>query len=409
MTREPLHTQREDDDLLECWQALIQPEHAELIHAAAEIDAHDAAALTRLRRRWPAALVRLAVELAEARRKAAEKFGKNIAANMMCDVPGVEQATSGLVAQHKAKRFEALQPERIIDLCCGIGGDAMALARIAPTTAVDQSAVRAWMAGINARCATQVANATEVDLTGAAVHIDPARRSERSGQRRLRYEDYEPGPAFLEQIVRSDNSVAVKLGPGVNMEALPLNATNELEFISEHGTLVQAVLWSGGLVQHARQRTATKLPSGATFTAEPDQPITVDNFKRYVYTIDPAIERSGLLGALVEATGLPALHPKVGLLTGTELMNNPWLTAAFEVIEFMPWRLSRVRRWLREHHGGIVEVKTRGRVVNPDEIQKRLRGGGDLHYTVFVLRFDREVYAIVTRRITDTTKSVSPT
>lgn len=396
-----------DDQRLELWRALLQPEHSDLVEAAAAIDAHDAAALMRLRTRWPAELVQVAVELAEARRKAAEKFGEDVAARMVCAVSGIEQATSAAVARHKAQRFAALKPRRIVDLCCGIGGDAMALTQVAPTTAVDRSALRAWMAGRNAGCSTLVADATEADLTDAAVHIDPSRRSEHTGRRWMKYEHYQPGPAFLEQLVRSGHDVAIKLGPGVDIDALPLSDADELEFISECGTLVQAVLWTGRLAQHAGLRTATTLPHGAMFTGEPGLHIATDNFMKYVYTIDPAIERSGLLGAFVNETSLPALHPKVGLLTGGDLVDNPWLTA-FEVVQVMPWRVGRVQRWLHEHRGGIVEVKTRGRVVNPDAMQRRLRGGGDRMYTVFVLRFDRSVCAIITNRLGREDQSAPP-
>ena len=48
---------------------------------------------------------------------------------------------------------------------------------------------------------------------------------------------------------------------------------------------------------------------------------------------------------------------------------------------------------------GMVEVKTRGKAVDPDRVQSDLRGDGDTTYTVFILRFDRQVRALVTRRV----------
>lgn len=64
----------------------------------------------------------------------------------------------------------------------------------------------------------------------------------------------------------------------------------------------------------------------------------------------------------------------------------------------MPWIEKRVRAWLREHRAGVVEVKTRGRAVDPDALQNRLRGGGDEPYVVFVLRLGRAIEAIIARR-----------
>src|SRR5437773_2735446 len=53
-----------------------------------------------------------------------------------------EQATHALLAAHKARQFAQMNPARIFDLCCGIGGDALALAEVAPVTAIDLSPVR---------------------------------------------------------------------------------------------------------------------------------------------------------------------------------------------------------------------------------------------------------------------------
>ena len=47
---------------------------------------------------------------------------------------GLEQATAEPVARHKARRFAG---ELVVDLCCGIGGDALALAEHSRVLAVD--------------------------------------------------------------------------------------------------------------------------------------------------------------------------------------------------------------------------------------------------------------------------------
>jgi hypothetical protein len=77
---------------------------------------------------------------------------------------------------------------------------------------------------------------------------------------------------------------------------------------------------------------------------------------------------------------------------------------AFGVLAHMPWIEKNVRAWLKEHDGGIVEVKTRGRAVDPDLVQKHLRGTGGQAYTVFVLRLGRAIEAFVTSRYEPGTK-----
>jgi len=94
----------------------------------------------------------------------------------------------------------------------------------------------------------------------------------------------------------------------------------------------------------------------------------------------------------------PMVHPKLGLLTSDRVIDSPWVTG-FELIERQPWRPKRVRQWLAAHDAGLIEVKTRGKACDPDKEQQRLRGAGDTPYTVFVLRFDTKVQALITKRI----------
>lgn len=376
------------------WRRLLEPAAAPLLEAAAECDTISAASLDRLRRQWPADLVAAAVELVRARRKAADKFPN--ASTLIADVVGVEQATSHLVAEHKARRFAAIGATDVIDLCCGIGGDAMNLARISQVTAFDRDPLKAWMTEQNARCETRIVDVTTIDCRRAVAHCDPSRRSAR-GRRHWRYEDYEPGPAFIEKLVLQSGAAAIKLGPGVDFDGLPNATEPEIELISEHGSLVQAVLWSGRLAIHHGQRTATMLPNEATLTGVPAPP-PIGEMKAILLTVDPSVERAGLLNVLCDQLHVELIHPAAGLATSDKPISSPWVTS-FELLAFMPWRPRRVQQWLREHRAGVVDVKTRGRVVDPDIVQRQLRGKGDEPFVVIILRLDRRVYALIARRL----------
>lgn len=407
-------------EAMEAWKRLTEPGCAALIEAAAGCDAGNVSEIQRLRKDWPAELVRCALELVAARRKAAVKFPDR--PDIVCDIPGVEQATSELVADHKARRFAEAGVESLIDLCCGIGGDAMSLAPVTQVSGVDASQVRAWMAERNAGCATRVADVREMELGGRVFHFDPARREDpgaasRGGpaaRRAWRLADYQPGPEFMARLVAECPDGAIKLGPGVDFDTLDeaLSATllsggagAEVELVSEHGRLVQAVLWSGRLAFNAGLRTATMLPSGVSMTAKSDQALAVaEEIGRYLFVGDPALERGRLLGTLCAQLGLAELHAGLGMLTGDDDPGSPWLTV-FRVIEHMPWRMEKVRDALRSLGAGLVEVKTRGRAVDPDSVQKQLGarvpgvGRGHRRLTVFVLRFGPKVRAVVTERV----------
>jgi hypothetical protein len=362
------------------YEQLLSADCDALRQAAEQADSHDVASVAQLRKFGSLELVSLALDLAAARRKAQIKFPDR-AETIVADGEGVEQATSQCVADHKAARFDA---GPIIDLCCGIGGDAMSLARHG-VIAVDRDPLRAWMAKQNASCRAVVADVQSIDVAGRYVHLDPARRT--AARRTHRYSDYEPGPAYIEQVVRQAEGGAIKLGPGVELDQLP---AGEIEMFSERGRLVQAALWFGALRRHTR--TATLLPQGASIHGEPGEP-SIAPLGRYLLEPDPSLERSGLLHQL----NLPAIHPRIGLLTANEAPHSPWLTA-FEVIDRMPWRPRKVKDALRGLGAGIVEVKTRGKAVDPDTAQRDLRGKGDRAMTVFVLRFDQQVDAIIACR-----------
>ncbi|MGH3867633.1 MAG: hypothetical protein ACRDQ4_16155 [Pseudonocardiaceae bacterium] len=58
------------------------------------------------------------------------------------------EVTSEVIARHRARRFEGAA--RVADLCCGIGGDLLALAGRRDVLAVDRDPLHLRMATLNA-------------------------------------------------------------------------------------------------------------------------------------------------------------------------------------------------------------------------------------------------------------------
>jgi hypothetical protein len=379
----------------------------QLLAEAAACGSFDSpATVARLREYGSAEAVRAAIELTRARRKAAAKFPR--ADRLVADVEAVEQATSHAVARHKASRFIGRGSEAVVDLGCGIGGDAIGLAsRGLGVMLVDHRPERAWMARHNVaalsgrRPPTAAADATTLPLDDAWYTLDPSRR--KAGRRRHRYADYRPGPAFIERLARVGRGGAIKLGPGVELEALP---AGEVEFITDRRTLVQAVLWTGELAGAPRRATVVEPPAELTPEAEPivhelaGDPVepAYGEPGAYLLAADPAVERAGLIGRLAVELDAWSIHPRLGLLSRDQPMRSPFGTA-FERLATLPWRSKRVKGWLDAHDGGLVEVKTRGGAVDADREARRLRGAGGTPYTVFILRHDRELRAHIARRL----------
>jgi hypothetical protein len=379
---------------LDVWRTLVTDEAADLLAAVEARDETDVGQVAQLRHSYDAALVAVAIELVRARRRAVGKFPH--AERLVADPEGVEQATSAMVADHKARRFAELPGRPVVrDLCCGIGGDAMSLARVADVTGVDTNSVRAWMTEQNALCPTEVADVTAAPPHDVAVHLDPARR-DAGGRRQHEFDDYRPGPAFIADLLAACPDSAIKLGPGVDLDALPAAANSEIEIVNESGTLVQAVLWSGRLARHPGQRTATRLPEGISCSGAPGRVERGyrDDFDRHLLVPDPAVERAQLVGRAADGLDVAEVHPGLGLLTAPAPVESPWFRS-YEVLDQLPWRPDRVRARLRDLDAGIVDVRTRGGAVDAMKAQKHLRGDGSRRLVVFGLRLGRKVVAVI--------------
>ncbi|MHB8574912.1 MAG: methyltransferase domain-containing protein, partial [Dehalococcoidia bacterium] len=102
-------------------------------------------ALTRLRRRHAAQLATAALETVELRRRATRKFSR--AEAMFFTRDGLEQSSGEAVARHTARRYAGFAT--VADLCCGIGGDTIALAGVTRVIAVDRDPIRLALARAN--------------------------------------------------------------------------------------------------------------------------------------------------------------------------------------------------------------------------------------------------------------------
>ncbi len=408
-------------DHLPAWSALLEPGARELLERAGQIE--DPAQvepkhLAWLREVGSPELVAAAMELAQARRKGAAKFEH--AQEMWMDLAGIEQASAEDVARWKARRFEE-RDERIWDLCCGIGGDAMALAAVTgDLVAVDSDPLACLMAECNlglsrgagvskdlveVRCAPVEDLLASSDLDDALVHIDPARRRVGShsgrGGRSWRFEDTQPGPEVLAEIIRVSRGAAIKLGPGVELDELPHAAESEIELMASRGGLKQVLLWTGELAEAPGLRRASRVEKGLSFAAM-TQPMPRHRSEPsdYLYIPDPALERAGLVGARLAALDQEVwnLHPGLGYLHGPLELRDPWFSC-YRIETVLPWREKKLRSWLTTHGVGKVEVRTRGGAVVVEKARRELRGDGDQSYVIFGLRLGKRILAFVTRAL----------
>ncbi|WP_459182921.1 class I SAM-dependent methyltransferase [Streptomyces sp.] len=374
---------------LDAFSALLTDEGQALLASLRDFDpGQELATATRLRREHPAGLVSAALGMARLRQRAAAKFGED-AYRMYFTPNGVEQATRKPVADYRADRFRALGVRRLADLCCGIGGDAIAPARAGiEVLAVDRDPLTCAVAranaealGLGALIEVRCADVTEVD-TGAydAVFVDPARRGGRG--RIFDPEAYSPPLSWAVGAARKAPYAALKIAPGVPHEAVPEEA--EAEWISDHGDVKEAVLWFGTAAAPGARR-ATLLPGGASLVGRGLPDPAVRAVSRYLYEPDGAVIRAHLVAEVAEALDGGLIDETIAYVTADELRPVPYATA-YEITDVLPFNLKRLKALVREREIGVLTVKKRGSAVEPEELRRKVKPQGPGSATVFLTR-----------------------
>lgn len=368
---------------------LLTPEGRALLDEVRDTaPADELAVATRLRREHPAELVSAALGQARLRQRAAAKFGPEDAGRMFFTPNGVEQSTRASVATYRAERFKALGVTSVADLCCGIGGDAIALARAGiRVLAVDRDPSTAAVARANADALglaelieVREADVTEVDTAGYdAVFVDPARRGGRG--RIFDPEAYSPPLSWAVEAALKAPHAALKIAPGVPHEAVPDEA--EAEWISDGGDVKEAVLWFGTGTAGAVR--ATLLPGPRTLLGKGLPDPQVRPLGRYLYEPDGAVIRAHLVAEVAEQLDGGLLDATIAYITADELRPTPYATA-YEITDQLPFNLKKLKALLRERGVGILTVKKRGSAVEPEELRKKVKPQGPNSATVFLTR-----------------------
>jgi SAM-dependent methyltransferase len=353
----------------------------------------------------PPALVTAVLTQARLRSKAAGKFGP-FAERMLFTEAGLEQATRLSVAALHAGRFASSRLSRVVDLGCGIGGDAMAMAAIdLEVTAVDADEITAAIASYNLapfpNASVVNERAEDADLRGAdGVYLDPARRTAGHGQttRLTDPDDYSPSLNFAFELA-TGRSVGGKLGPGFDRDLIP--STAEAQWISVDGHVVEMGLWFGALARPRIRRSALVIDGsgGHELTAAEDsEDADAGELGDFIYEPDGAVIRARLIGDLARSLGARMLSNGIAYLTSSTLVPTPF-AAAFRVLETLPFAERDLKRALRERGIGTLEIKKRGVDVDPAALRKRLSLNGRETATLLLTRIAGRHTALLVDRM----------
>lgn len=364
--------------------------------------------LIQVRKHYDAALARAALETVLLRARARAKFSRADA--MYFTREALEQASSEIIATYRARRYAGLP--RVADVGCGLGGDAIGLAGVAPLTVVDKDPLRLALAQANLAAYGRAAEPVLADVTvdalpaAEALWFDPARRA--GSRRAFSVRDYTPPLSIIREWLAQTPALGVKISPGVDLAELDRGRQMadggqrsavrslpdfELEFISVHGELKECVLWFGPLRTQAARR-ATLLPGPHSLFSNLESPSSLSPPLAFLYEPDPAILRAGLVSTLAAQLGAHQLDPDIAYLTSDTLTPTPF-ARAFVLEAAFPFQLKRLRAYLRERGVGQVTVKKRGSPLTPEKLIHRLRLRGEESRIVFLTHVRGEPYVLI--------------
>lgn len=344
------------------------------------------ALVTSLRKTYPIAHISPALTLVQTRQKAVSKFG-DMAYQLFFTPDALEQASDPAIRAYRARKFA---DRVVVDNCCGIGADTLAMADMAQLViGVDSDPVRIGMARLNAErlgiTNTQfvVDDVTTRPLSPSqAFFFDPARRDD-MGDRLFGVENYIPP---LSTIRRWDGHFgAVKLSPAVKLDELS-GYDGYTEFISVSGDLKEAVLWLGDV----KSPRATLIAEGDIhhWDAPDSMPDTkpLSSPRAWLIEPDPAVIRAGLVQDMAQKWGMFMLDEQIAYLTGDHHPRSIW-ARAWQIHDWMPFHLKKLRAYLRERNIGHITVKKRGSPITPESLIAQIKPKGDNACTLVLTHY----------------------
>ena len=346
-------------------------------HADSDVSAANTLAmLTQLRKTLPPQQAAAVLSTLRLRKKATLKFPHQ-AQRMLFTEESLQQASHPRIRQYRAG---LLGSEELVDMCCGIGSDSMAYAESGRRVlGLDTDPVRIAIARHNAAAHGVGAEFAVADVRAGmppgyeAAFYDPSRRDAR-GKRIRDVERYVPPLSLIRQWHVKE--LVVKLSPAVALTQVQRYG-GQLEFISLDGDLSEAVLWRH---RQSAPPLATRLDASGIhhLSADHDDYVQVSEPRAWLFEPDPAILRAKLLRQLAAMLDANLLDGRIAYLTLDEIVDSPW-GRYWQILDWMPFNLKKLRRYLVDRGVSQVTVKKRGFPMLPEELIARLRlkqGGG---------------------------------
>lgn len=387
---------------LESFRQLLSRAGQSLLEEVAELAPRESDFLRvhqRFSKHHPSELVKAALETSILRRKARNKFSQ--AERMYFTKEGLEQSSGEMIAEYRSHRFPSNQ--LILDLCCGVGGDLIALAKHHRVIGVDLDELRLAMARENLIAYGRSESAmllkadacefTHPDIGG--IFADPDRRAD--GERHISISKYRPTVQQITARHPRDIPLGIKIAPGISHSEIQ-DFEAESEFISVDGELKECVLWFGPDSRRARRAIILPTEEGI-FADEPNpqrRPIAPSG---YIYDPDPAVIRAGLVTNFADSIDAYPIHPEIAYLTSPHFKSTNFANI-YEIDEVMPFHAKNIGSALKHRNVGSVSITKRGSAVNVDDLRKSWKlTGSESRFVILTRGPDDRPLGIIAKRV----------
>lgn len=324
---------------------------------------------------------------------------------------GLEQASGELISKYVARRIkDVIAGGTITDLTCGVGGNAIFLAKYLQVRAVDLNEVHLCCARYNAERYGVLSNIkfihgrAEDNVRGAdAFIIDPQRI--RHGQTKTR-SIYNSQPNIVELLPRMlsvTTNICLKISPAFDFdEILRLPGNPEIEVISEDNINKGAFLWFGKLKSATRRATIIDGDAELTYTGDPGKVRAelAKDIYQYIYIPNKAIIKAELSDEVASHFKLRRISHQNELMTTNELINYPSkVFRAFEVLEYSAFSMSKTKELIKRNMLDRAHIVARHFGINSEDLRKNLKLKEGGRYTLIFTEWAGERYVILGRNV----------
>lgn len=357
----------------------------------------------------------MVMEQAQLRIRGRRKFAD--ADRMFFTGRSLEQSTGTLLADYKAVRFAGLKS--VVDICCGIGGDLLALAARSSldteaeaeheTVGIDRDPVATQFARLNARAIgldhveTQCVDFESCDVARFdGVHLDPDRRVK---SRTVVGNYFQPSlDSIFQKVDPSRQLVAIKVAPATTVSDFDFPV--QREWIGDRRECKQQVLWCGPRVESSEFR-ATVIDRdksvhqfSSTQTEHSPLPGIAAEIGPYLYEPHACVLAAGLLNCLAEQHQLQVLSHGVAYLNSDRALTGlAPILKCYRVDGIFPMDAKVLAKELNALNVGKLVLKKRGvDQVIADRIA-RIKLKGDKKVTLMLTRHAKSRRAILVTRL----------